>query len=180
MSKIMIMTVLAVMCMLFGTFGILPAPVSAQTRSTLVSVTNTTANPVPVTTIKYGVAGVTTEQTTGNTSLRNKNNICQDELGVTTARTCTSEEVIKSSALSAITGYIGWVQPVITGAVSTTEGVLVVDLASGAAQATLNCNNWTSSAGSDYGLAWGNSYLVPIPCNENHRVICCTPQAISP
>ena len=91
---------------------------------------------------------------------------------------CTSEEVVASPDLGPITGYGGWVQPVISGATTSAGGdVLVVDAASGESAETLNCDNWTSTTGR--GLVWSNSELTTNPCTTLRRVICCMPTIVT-
>ena len=131
-----------------------------------------------VRTVQYQVAGATGDTVEGDGVLRNMNLMCQEFLSNPEARICTSEEVIKSPDLSIITGYGGWVQPIISCAIVLSSGTVeVVDIASGLHSGTLNCDNWQSTTGN--GLAWVNSHFAINACTTVRRIICCTPEVMT-
>ena len=128
-----------------------------------------------VRTVQYQVAGATGDTVEGDGGLRHMNVMCQEFLSNPQARVCTSEELMESPDLSIITGFGGWVQPVISGAVVLPSGAAeVIDMASGLHSGTLNCDHWHSTTGN--GLVWENSHLSVNACTTVRRVICCTPE----
>ncbi len=160
---------------------------SGPQGSAPVTVVNPPTAPVPVTVmnegaptwVQYRVVGATgdPDRYGGDSMLYNLNRYCREQFNQQ-ARMCTSEEIIKTPDLGPITGYVGWVQPLITSTVVLPPGILeVVDSASGVHSPTLNCDNWIATTGN--GLVWSNSHLDFASCSGSRRVICCAPVIVT-
>jgi len=189
MKRLTILGIIACVGLVFAPAAVLGAPAGPPVEWQVhvvneagVAVVNDDSNPVPVIVqTVYRFAGFSTTTTNGDAGgIGGMHSICQTDLNDTSARMCTTEELLLSPNIPAAgLGYTAWVQPKIVSTVIDAGLLLHCDYTGICfSRQSANCYGWGRSDNEARGIVF-NGYTGGVvasqDCDHTYRVTCCTP-----